>query len=263
MISYTVGAGDSIFAISKKFNITPETLWWANEDTLENPDAIGPGLGLRIPPIDGVFYQWQEGDTLESVASEFEANPNDIVSFLGNQIDLTDPNVEVGQWVMVPGGTSEFKQWVVPTIPRGKAGVNTSSLGPGACTGSYDGAYGSGGFVWPTAIHSVSGNDYWPGHLAIDISVVMGGGVFAADSGVVVFSGWSYGGYGYMIMLDHGNGYQTLYAHLSGVNVGCGQSVGQGQVIGSGGSTGNSTGAHLHFEVRFNGGWINPWYVLP
>jgi murein DD-endopeptidase MepM/ murein hydrolase activator NlpD len=263
VISYTVGAGDSLFAIAKKFNITPETIWWANDDNLDNPDAIGPGLGLRIPPLDGVYYRWKEGDTIDAVASEFKANPDDIITFMGNNIDLTNPTVSPGQWVMIPGGKGEFKQWVVPTIPRGKAGVNTSSLGPGACSKGYDGANGTGTFIWPSYSHTVSGNDYWGGHLAIDIGIVEGDPIYAADSGVVVFAGWSYGGYGYMVMIDHGNGYQTLYAHLSAVTAYCGQSVSQGGTIGSGGSTGNSTGPHLHFEVRFNGGWINPWYVLP
>jgi murein DD-endopeptidase MepM/ murein hydrolase activator NlpD len=141
--------------------------------------------------------------------------------------------------------------------------VVKNAYGPGTCEGGYDGAYGTGSFVWPTAGHTLSGNDYWGGHLGIDIGLGEGDGIFASDSGVIVFSGWANGGYGYMIMIDHGNGYQTLYAHLSSVSASCGQSVGQGQYIAAGGSTGNSTGPHLHFEVRLNGGWINPWYVLP
>jgi murein DD-endopeptidase MepM/ murein hydrolase activator NlpD len=136
-------------------------------------------------------------------------------------------------------------------------------LGPGACTGNYDGAYGSGVFSWPASQHVLSGNDYWSGHLGIDIAGALGDGVFAADAGVVVFAGWAYGGYGNMIMIDHGNGYQTLYAHLSSVSARCGQSVYTGTYIGALGSTGNSTGPHLHFEVRYLGGFINPWYVLP
>jgi len=89
-----------------------------------------------------------------------------------------------------------------------------------------------------------------------------GDAIFASDSGVVIYAGAISGGYGNMVMIDHGNGYQTLYAHLSTINVSCGQSVYQGQVIGGCGSTGNSTGAHLHFEIRLNGGFINPWLVI-
>jgi murein DD-endopeptidase MepM/ murein hydrolase activator NlpD len=110
---------------------------------------------------------------------------------------------------------------------------------------------------------AAAGNDYWSGHLAIDIGSAIGEAIVASDSGVIVFSGWATGGYGNMIMIDHGNGYQTLYAHLNSVSVGCGRSVTRGQLIGRGGSTGNSTGPHLHFEVRYQGGFVNPWYVLP
>ncbi|HOG80438.1 MAG TPA: M23 family metallopeptidase, partial [Anaerolineaceae bacterium] len=131
------------------------------------------------------------------------------------------------------------------------------------CEFSNYSAYGSGAFIWPTDNHFLSGNDYWSGHLAIDIATYTGDAVRAADSGMVVYAGWIGGGYGNMVMVDHGNGYQTLYAHLSYVNVGCGQPVYQGNLLGGAGSTGNSTGPHLHFEVRYMGGFINPWYVLP
>jgi murein DD-endopeptidase MepM/ murein hydrolase activator NlpD len=142
--------------------------------------------------------------------------------------------------------------------------VAKSVYGAGACGGGYTGgAYGTGFFSWPTASHTLSGNDYWSGHLGIDIAAGIGDGVYAADSGVVVFGGFSSQGYGYMILIDHGNGYQTLYAHLSAVNVVCGQDVYQGGYIGATGSTGNSTGSHLHFEVRYGGGFVSPWYALP
>ena len=100
------------------------------------------------------------------------------------------------------------------------------------------------------------------GHQAIDAQCFQGDSIFASDSGVVIYAGAISGGYGNLVAIDHQNGYLTLYAHLSGFNVACGQSVSQGQVIGFCGSTGNSTGAHLHFEVRQNGGFINPWHVL-
>jgi murein DD-endopeptidase MepM/ murein hydrolase activator NlpD len=98
--------------------------------------------------------------------------------------------------------------------------------------------------------------------LGIDIAAGLGANVYASDSGVVVTAGWNSGGYGNVIMIDHGNGYQTVYGHLSQINVSLCQSVGKGQVIGLAGSTGNSTGSHLHFEVRLNGGYVNPWSVL-
>lgn len=261
---YKVTTGDSIFGIAQAFNIKPETVLWANYDLLnDNPDFLSLDMQLKIPPVDGVLYEWKEGDTLEGVAARFEADPEDILNWPGNQLDLTEPEIEPGKFVMVPGGHREFRQWIVPTIPRGRAGVSTSLYGAGACSGSYEGAYGTGTFVWPAANHYLSGNDYWSGHLAIDIAAGEGAAVYAADSGVVVFAGPVFGGYGNMVMIDHGNGYQTLYAHMGSVGVGCGASVSQGQYIGLSGSTGRSTGPHLHFEVRYQGGFVSPWFVLP
>ncbi|MBW8012472.1 MAG: peptidoglycan DD-metalloendopeptidase family protein [Chloroflexi bacterium] len=261
---YTVDFGESIFGIAESFNLTPETLLWANYIVLnDNPDFLEPGMELKIPPVDGVYYEWQEGDSLESVATELEATAQDIIDWVGNHLDLLNPLIQPGDLVMVPGGQREFRQWVVPTISRGSSGVSSSTYGPGACEGGYTGLYGTGTFVWPSPIHELIGNDFWSGHLGIDIASGEGVEVYASDSGVVVFSGWATGGYGYMIMIDHGNGYQTVYAHLNQVNTYCGQSVGQGQTIAYGGSSGNSTGPHLHFEIRYNGGFVNPWYYLP
>ncbi|MFZ2096569.1 MAG: peptidoglycan DD-metalloendopeptidase family protein [Anaerolineales bacterium] len=264
VIEYTVTTGDSVFGIAQSFHLQPESILWANYDQLnDSPDMLDPGMQLNVPPLDGVYYQWQEGDTLESVAAKFEAKVEDILGWEGNNFDLTNPQVEPATWIMVPGGHREFRQWLVPTIARTNSGVLKSVLGPGACEGNYEGAYGSGAFAYPTASHVLSGNDYWSGHLGIDLAGNLGDGVFASDAGVIVFAGWANGGYGNMVMIDHGNGYQTLYAHLSAVSATCGQSVYTGTYIGAVGSTGNSTGPHLHFEVRYMGGFINPWYVLP
>jgi LysM repeat protein len=261
---YQVELGDSVFEIANNFKIKPESLLWANYSQLnDNPDMISIGMQLSIPPVDGVYYEWQAGDTVQSVAGRFDAKVDDILNWPGNNFDLTDPEVEPGTWIMVPGGHREFRQWIIPVIPRGAAGVSRSVYGAGACGGSYEGAYGSGAFIWPSGNHYLSGNDYWSGHLGIDIAAGEGAPIYAADSGVVVFSGWATGGYGNMIMIDHGNGYQTLYGHLSNASAGCGRSVSQGSIIGYAGSTGNATGAHLHFEVRYQGGFVNPWYVLP
>ena len=264
VIQYAVDFGDSVFGIANNYNITPETVLWANYSVLnDNPDYLELGMKLNIPPVDGVYYEWQEGDTLDSVAQEFEADIDDIVNFTANGIDVIDLVVSAGEMVMIPGGQREFRQWLIPVFDRGGSGVLTGALGPGACTGSYTGPVGSGAFIWPMSNHFISGNDFWGGHLAIDIAGVGGNSVWSSDAGVVIFTGWANGGYGNTVIVDHGNGYQTLYAHLSGVALPCGAGVGAGSTIGYAGSTGNSTGAHLHFEVRFNGGFINPWFVLP
>ncbi len=260
--SYVVQAGDSVFQIAVDFKLKPETVLWANYDKLkDNAEMISPGWELIIPSTDGVYYKVKEGDTLRSIAERFKVQPEDISSYPGNHMDMTDPQITPGQFVMVPGGWRETVQWVVPMVPRGPAGVIKNVLGPGGCDVA-GGAGGTGGFVWPAVNHSLSGNDFWSGHMGIDIAAGMGAAIYAADSGVVVYAGPIGGGYGNMIMIDHANGYQTLYAHLSQINVKCGQSVYQGSLIGLAGSTGNSTGPHLHFEVRYLGGFINPWTVL-
>ena len=109
-----------------------------------------------------------------------------------------------------------------------------------------------------------TGYDYSSIHPAIDIAGSTGHAIFASDSGVVVYSGWNDWGYGYVVVLDHGNGWQTLYAHLSSISVGCGQAVFQGQVIAAMGISGNSSGSHLHFEIMHDEyGKVNPWNYLP
>jgi murein DD-endopeptidase MepM/ murein hydrolase activator NlpD len=257
---YTVEQGDALFSIAKQFNIKPETVLWANYDLLQDsPDSLRVGQVLEIPPVDGVYYKVAEGDTLQSIADEFSATADDILNWPGNNIDLTDPKVAPGTYVMVPGGHREFVQWLIPTVARGRSG--TANLGGSACG---DGPVGSTAFIWPTANHYVSGNEYWSGHLGIDIAAGLGAPVWAADAGVVTIAqgGWN-GGYGNVVMIDHGNGWITVYGHLSQINVVPCQGVAQGQVIGLAGSTGNSTGPHLHFETRLNGGFINPHSVLP
>lgn len=263
--TYTVQKGDSLFGIASKYDLKPESVLWANYDTLnDDPHSISVGQDLVIPPIDGILYTWNEGDSIEQVAAEFQAEPSDILNWSGNKLDITNPVVETETEIMIPDGYREFKQWVVETYWRPNAGASQTIAGAGGCTiTGGTGAYGTGYFVWPAVNHFLSGNDYWSGHLGIDIAAGEGAAIYAADSGVVVYAGPIGGGYGNMIMIDHGNGYHSLYAHLSVVSVYCGQSVYQGSVIGLAGSTGNSTGAHLHFEIRLNGGFINPWYVLP
>ncbi len=263
-IHHLVQSNDSLFGLAAQYDLKPESILWSNYDLLQdNPHSLRPGMELVIPPIDGILYEWQEGDKVETIAEELKTDPENIINWIGNDLDLLNPEFVPGLLVMVPDGKRELQQWILPTIARGTAGVSSGIYGEGACIGPFDGLYGGGGFIWPTVGHTISGNDYWSGHLAIDIGLVIGEPVFASDSGVVVFTGWATGGYGYVVVIDHGTGYQTLYAHLSGVTSGCGQSVVQGQTIGLGGNTGNSTGAHLHFEVRYLGGFVNPWFVLP
>lgn len=261
--TYTVRSGDSVFGIATSYKLKPETVLWANYDLLnDNPNMLSIDQVLTIPPADGIYYKWKEGDTLEKVAETYKASARDILSYPGNGLDLTaeEHSIEPGTYVMIPGGWRENQQWLVPTVWRSGAGANQSI--PGACDVS-GGLVGSGYFIWPADNHYLSGNDFWSGHLGLDIAAGTGAPIYASDSGVVVYAAPIGGGYGNMVMIDHGNGFHTLYAHLDSIAVGCGQSVVAGNVIGYAGSTGNSTGPHLHFEIRQLGAFINPWHVLP
>ena len=255
--TYEVEAGDSVHMIAKQFDIKPETVLWANEDILQdNPNELSVGQKLKIPAVDGVIYKWKSNDTIEGVARKFKTNADEILTWPDNNIDLSNPKIESGTMVMVPGGSRELRSWVVPTYWRANAGA-TRGINAG-CDTSGGSAFGSGGFVWPTSSRLISGNDFWSGHLGLDIGAAMGAPVYAADSGVVVYASGIGGGYGLMVMIDHGNGFHTLYAHLSQTVARCGQNVAQGQTIAYSGSSGNSTGPHLHFEIRYMGAFVNP-----
>ena len=264
VVEYTVASGDSLFGIAEEYEIEPETILYANDSVLnDDPHLISVGDKLKIPPVDGILYEWQQYDNLEEVASRFHVSTDDILLYTGNDLDITNPVIEPGTYIMIPGGYRDLVQtWVVAVTAGTNSGVTAQIDGPGSCTPS-GGYYGSLSFVWPTTHYGiVSGNDYWSGHQGIDAMCYEGESIFASDSGVVIYAGAISGGYGNMVAIDHQNGYLTLYAHLSGFAVSCGQSVTQGQTIAYCGSTGNSTGAHLHFEVRYDSGFINPWHVL-
>jgi murein DD-endopeptidase MepM/ murein hydrolase activator NlpD len=268
VITYTVKRGDTLFGIADGYGIKPETLLWGNFETLkDNPHLLSTDQVLNILPVDGVYYQWHEGDSVEKVAAEFKTDPKGILDYPGNQFDLVQvtegtASVEPGTWIIVPGGKRPIKDWGPPAISRANP-ASARFYGEGSCGSIYEGAIGTGTFVWPTAYHVVSGYGYSAIHPAIDLGGSTGDAIFASDSGVIVFAGWSNFGYGYLIVVDHGNGFQTAYAHLSAVAVTCGQSVFQGGYIGAMGSTGNSTGPHLHYEIIYNGAKPNPLDFLP
>ncbi len=270
---YTVQAGDTVFGIAEKWGLKPQTILWGNYYTLrDDPHNLMPGQELNILPVDGTYYEWQPGDGLNGVAQFFSVAPEEIINYPLNELDLatigdfSNPNIKAGTWLIVPGGSRQFISWSAPIgVTRDNPAI-ARQMGPGACGTVSDGAVGYGSFVWPSNRHYLSGFDYSPetNHRGIDISGSMGEGTYAADAGVIVYAGWNDWGYGDMIVIDHGNGWQTLYAHLSGINVLCGESVGQGQVIGAIGSTGRSSGAHLHFEMMHTQyGKVNPWLYLP
>ena len=268
VITYTVQKGDTLFSIAAAYGLKPETILWGNYDVLEdNPRIISTGQVLNILPVNGIYYKWKEGDRLDDIAARFKAEPRDIINYPGNYIDLTasaDENygIEPDTWIIIPGGKRKIKDWGPPAITRDNPAV-AKYYGEGSCGAVYSGAYGTGSFVWPTTERFISGYNYDPVvHAAIDIGGPEGNPIYATDSGVVVYAGWSSYGYGNLIVIDHGNGWQSAYAHLSSVAVTCGQSVYQGTFIGGLGTTGNSSGPHLHFELIYNGVKVNPWDYL-
>jgi len=265
VMDYEVISGDTLFGIAERYELEPESILWANYKTLkDDPHLISLGVRLKIPPVDGILYEWKEGDKLDHIAGLYKVSVDDILLYPVNNLDITNPIIEPGTLIMIPGGYRDLEQdWIVPIVAGDVIGGTTAKIaGPGSCSPSAI-AYGTYSFAWPAPYPGqVSGNDYWGGHPAIDAMCYEGDAVFASDSGVVIYAGPISGGYGNMIAIDHMNGYITIYAHLSNWYVSCGQVVGQGKVIGACGSTGNSTGAHLHFEIRQNGGYINPWHVL-
>jgi murein DD-endopeptidase MepM/ murein hydrolase activator NlpD len=271
VIKYTVQQGDTVFGIADKFGLKPETILWANQFVLgDNPHALRPGQELNILPVNGTYHRWSTGDGLNGVAKFFGVSPEDIINYPANLLDpaiigdLTAPNIQAGAWLVIPGGRREFVNWSAPAIPRENPGV-AKVLGPGACGSVADGAIGAGVFIWPADHHYLSGFDYNPSanHSGIDIDGDEGMPVYAVDNGVVVYAGWNNWGYGNVVVINHGNGWQTLYAHLSQYYVSCGQSVYQTNIIGAIGSTGKSSGPHLHFEMMYNGTKVNPHDYLP
>ncbi len=264
VITYTVQRGDSLFAIADRFGLKPETVLWGNFDVLQdNPHLLQPGQVLNILPVNGTYHQWREGESLSKVAEFYQVAMETIIEYPGNRLDpitfsTDNPQLEPGTWLIVPGGQRQLRDWGPPAISRTNP-ASARYYGPGHCGSIYEGAVGTGAFVWPTTGRTISGYSYNPSiHPGIDIGGSPGNAIYATDSGVVVYAGWSNFGYGFLIVVDHGNGWQSAYAHLNSINVTCGQSVFQGTMIGGMGSTGNSSGPHLHFELVFNGAKVNP-----
>ena len=257
---YTVQRGDSIFGIADKFKLKPETVYWANVDLFQgSPDNLKAGQVLSIPPVDGVYYQWQKDDQLDAVAKDLGVDPEMIINWPGNNIDLGNPQINVGDYVMIPGGKRTDQPLFIQTASR------SSSPAAAACGGGYP---SRGYFIWPAPNHWLSGNDWQipSGHQGIDVAAGQGTPIYAADNGVVTMASgdgsWNYG-YGNVVQIDHGNGFVSLYGHLSQVFVKVCDPVLAGATIGLAGDTGNAFGAHLHFEIRYQGVARNPRDFLP
>ena len=235
VITYTVAYGDTMWGIAQKFGLDVDTLRYSNPELYRNPDVIYPGQALRILPFPGAIHSVKKGDTLESIARKWRVSPEAIVRYRPNRVALGQ-TLSPGQELVIPGGRLDVN------IPK-------PAPSPEAI------------FAWPLRGRLSQG--YSARHRAIDIATAWGAPVYAAGEGRVVRAGWLFTGYGFSVIIRHPNGLVTLYSHMTHPAVKVGDWVKRGQPIGLVGSTGNSTGPHVHFEVRKNGVRVNPLPYLP
>jgi murein DD-endopeptidase MepM/ murein hydrolase activator NlpD len=263
MTKYTIQQGDTIYSIAQQFGLSQESIAWSNDR--RQIWTLIPGDELNIPPVDGVYIQAVGQSTIRDIAAEYGVSDPSIVlnseanNLQGLGADSVPPS---GTWIFIPGGVAEEVNWS-PQIVTGSSSGSSGNGGSAAASnlvGFELGDPGSCGLVEPGAGTSWSnpmafgtytitrGFSSW--HPGIDMASSTGTAVYAANGGKVIFAGRNSWGYGNTIVISHGP-YNTLYGHLSTINVSCGQVVASGQVIGGVGSTGNSSGPHLHFEIMY------------
>ena len=247
IVEYQVQSGDTVSSIAQKFGVSEDTIRWQNN--LKSKDAIKVGQTLAILPVTGVLHKVQKGDTVYSIAKHYDTSAQAIVDFPYNSF-VNDETFElaIGQVVIVPDGVKPAEILWQPL-------ARVKQITPNAGT-----VVASGQFVWPTQ-GTITQRFVWY-HQGIDIANHGAPAVLAADAGTVSVPPYMYGGFGNCVLINHGNGYTTLYGHLSQVFVSSGQTVRRGDAIGKMGSTGRSTGIHLHFQVSLNGVNVNPLNIL-
>jgi murein DD-endopeptidase MepM/ murein hydrolase activator NlpD len=239
VIDYVVEEGDTISGIAQKFDISVATILWSNNLTYYS--VIRPGKSIKILPTTGLLHKVKKGESLSTIAKKYKSEVDKILE--ANKLSSVD-QVAIGNNLIIPDGVKPAAVVTTYTKPSSifntPKNVNTNTR-----------------LLWPSSARRIT-QYYWWRHAAIDIGAPLGTPIYAAESGTVTTAGWSRGGYGYYLIVDHGNGMQTLYAHASKLYVKKGEKVSRGQTIMAMGSTGWSTGSHLHFEVRVNGYKQNP-----
>lgn len=245
VILYVVQRGDTLSQIAEQYNLSLKTLMWCNGLVSDNQLTVGSTL--KVPPGDGLFHTVEDGDSLASIAEEYNASEQAIADL--NWIDPPNFTISVGQELFIPNGT-------MPQPPADPGSGTTASYG-GTGNSGYSQPVSPpvspiGRFlIWPVAggagYISQCPNAY---HIAIDIADPSYPNLVAAAPGLVIFAGMNPSGYAWTVQIDHQNGYSTLYAHMSRIDVSSGQYVGQGQVIGRMGASGYATGVHVHLELR-------------
>jgi len=243
IIYYTVQNGDTISSIAKQFGVTSNTILWENNLTAYS--LIRPGDKLTILPTSGIKHKIVKGENLAKIAKKYGIDAQSIIEF--NKLASAD-DIRIGETLIIPGGKK-----IIATQPVYSYTAPTKSSTK---------VVSSGKMSWPNGCRRISQYYGWR-HSGVDIACPYGTPIYAANSGRVIKAqgGWN-GGYGNETIIDHGNGTQTLYGHQSVIYVKVGQYVEKGQQIGAEGSTGRSTGPHLHFEVRVGGVRTNPLYYI-
>jgi len=245
---YRVVEGDTIGGIAQKFGVSVDTVLW--ENNLKSIEAIKPKQILRILPVTGVKHKVKRGETIYSIAKYYSVDAQNIIDYPFNTFSNDETfALTAGQELMIPDGVEPRE-----TITGTKYVAQIVAPIPGVV--------GEGNFMWPTGGRITQRYSWY--HPAVDIANASNPPVVAAATGTVILAGWNAGGYGNYVVIDHGNGYQTLYGHLlsNSITVKAGDRVNQGQKIGAMGSTGRSTGTHLHFEIKINGGKVDPLKML-
>lgn len=250
IIDYKIETGDTLSSIAKKFDISTDTIKWANNLT---SDIIKPGETLKILPVTGVSHKVVSGDSLASVAKKYSAEEQAVLDFPFNDIP-DDFSLKVGQVLIIPEGSPPETK--IPIRPK----YRSQYLAQGPASPAFEAPFGAS-FTWPT--QGVLTQYFAWYHPGTDVANRSAPAISASDGGRVIVAGWPDNqGYGNRVVIDHGNGYTSLYAHLSNIYVSVGDSVSRGQLIGQMGSTGRSTGTHLHFEIHYKGVAINPLAIL-
>lgn len=245
-VVYTVEEGDTIASIAARFGISENTVLWANG--LSSRDVIKVGDYITILPTTGVLHTVASGDTVLALAKKYDAKASDIIDY--NGLD-DEARLAIGQKLIVPDGYIASHN--APRIISGSARLaRDESDGPTPPPAPSGGS----GLLWPTTTRHIAQYFRW-GHTGIDIDNQSRPPVYAAEAGTVEFMGWL-GGYGNLVIINHGGGLTTYYAHLDKFYVSKGQTVAKGDAIAKMGSTGRSSGPHVHFEVRKDGRPVNP-----
>lgn len=248
-VQYVVRPGDTVSEIAAQFGISTNYVVWNNVNVIDDADSLAIGATLQIPGIEGIIHSARVGDTVSHLAVAYDSTTEAIVNFEANGFAGDANNLQVGALILLPGGRP------IPPEPVVDSPGGASGTPPPLSTGA--------SWVWPATGRLT--NVFSARHpLGIDISMVVNTGIAAASAGQVTFVGGNpCCSYGYHVIIQHPDGIETLYAHLSSVYVSNGQWVNTGDLIAASGNTGYSTGPHLHFEVRKNGVYTNPLGWLP